>query len=172
MHGALPKGGPGAKPARSIVRVVARCAADAVDPDRTIVEVRIPTGRAHQIRIHMAYLGHPLVGDPLYVSGGQPRPAADALLADAPSTDAAAGVAEARPPLPRDCGYHLHAWRVELPHPTSGERVSFEAPPPPSLCAEPREDDEVVEAASKSKPPDRPEDHSDDGGKRKRDSKY
>jgi 23S rRNA pseudouridine1911/1915/1917 synthase len=53
VHGARPEGGDGAKPARSIVRVIARRPADGDQPDRSLVEVRIPTGRAHQIRIHM-----------------------------------------------------------------------------------------------------------------------
>ena len=41
-----------------------------------LAEVTIPTGRPHQIRIHMAAAGHPLVGDPIYVAGGLPGAAA------------------------------------------------------------------------------------------------
>ena len=73
VHGAVPGGGGGAKHALSLVRVVRRHKA----ARQTLVEVNIPTGRAHQIRIHMAFAGHPLVGDPLYVAGGVPRPPSD-----------------------------------------------------------------------------------------------
>lgn len=118
VHGARPDGGTGAKPARSIVRVLRRDAARG----RSLVEVQIPTGRPHQIRIHMAYAGHPLVDDPLYAAGGVP-------IAPPPGSDA-------RPALPRDAGYLLHAWRAELDHPTSGKRLVLLAPPPAELALE------------------------------------
>lgn len=76
----------------------------------TLVEVCIPTGRPHQIRIHMAAAGHPLVGDPLYVPGGKPGAA-----------------------LPGETGYHLHAWRLGLHHPRTGEPLALECAPPPPL---------------------------------------
>ena len=139
VHGAMPESGRGAKAALSLVRVVTRYAADACLPERSLVEVRIPTGRPHQIRIHMAYLGHPLLGDPLYAVGGLPRavPPPEATGGGAAESLSGAPDAkyEARPPLPRDGGYALHAWRVELPHPTSGELMSFCAPAPPLLRA-------------------------------------
>ena len=75
----------------------------------SLVEVRIETGRPHQIRIHMAACGHPLAGDPLYGPGGVPR--ADAL--------------------PGDLGYLLHATRLALPHPDTG--VTFEVGCEPPL---------------------------------------
>lgn len=78
----------------------------------TIVEATIPTGRPHQIRIHLAAAGHPLVGDPLYVVGGGPGP---------------------EPGLPGDGGYRLHAYRLALTHPTSGGRLDLECAPPPDL---------------------------------------
>jgi 23S rRNA pseudouridine1911/1915/1917 synthase len=78
----------------------------------TIVEATIPTGRPHQIRIHLAAAGHPLVGDPLYVVGGGPGPA---------------------PGLPGDGGYRLHAYRLVLAHPTSGVRLDLECAPPAGL---------------------------------------
>lgn len=81
-----------------------------VGPD-SVVEVDIETGRPHQIRIHLAWAGHPLVGDPLYGTGGQPR--ADAL--------------------PGDLGYTLHAWRLSFTHPSTGRRLDLEAPLPPML---------------------------------------
>ena len=83
------------KKSRSEVRVLERRAAAG-----TLVEVAIPTGRPHQIRIHLAAAGHPLVGEPLYAPGGQPRP---------PDRQ--------RPALPGDGGYHLHSTRLSLRHP-------------------------------------------------------
>lgn len=80
--------------------------------DQAVVEVRIPTGRPHQIRIHLAFAGHPLVGDPLYGPGGLPLP---------------------EPALPGDGGYHLHAWKVGLRHPATGEPVELECVPPMPL---------------------------------------
>lgn len=123
VAGAVPGGGGGAKHAHSIVKVLRRDEAG----QRTLVEVRIPTGRPHQIRIHMAYAGHPLVGDPLYDAGGVPK---TSLLV----VEGAEESGRERPPLPRDGGYLLHAWRASLPHPASGERMSFETPPPRALC--------------------------------------
>lgn len=80
----------------------------------TLCEVVIATGRPHQIRIHAAWAGHPLAGDPLYVAGGRPR-ALD-------------------PGLPGDGGYLLHACRLSVPHPVTGHRLDLIAPPPPALC--------------------------------------
>jgi len=95
------------KPAHSHVAVVGRRG------DHALVDVRITTGRPHQIRIHLAAAGHPLVGDPLYAVGGVPRPD--------------------RPALPGDGGYHLHAYQLHLAHPTSGAFLALEAPLPPAL---------------------------------------
>ncbi|HSA96314.1 MAG TPA: RluA family pseudouridine synthase, partial [Acidobacteriota bacterium] len=60
---------PGGRPSTSHVRVLRRFS----ERSASLVEVTIPTGRPHQIRIHLAYAGHPLVGDPLYRAGGLPR---------------------------------------------------------------------------------------------------
>jgi 23S rRNA pseudouridine1911/1915/1917 synthase len=78
----------------------------------TIVEATIPTGRPHQIRIHLAAAGCPLVGDPLYVAGG-------GLASD--------------PGLPGQGGYRLHAHRLALEHPATGGRLELECAPPPDL---------------------------------------
>lgn len=71
----------------------------------TLLECRLETGRTHQIRVHMAHIGHPLVGDPVYV----PRRCGHALL------DA----------FPRQA---LHAFRLGLVHPRSGQAMSWEVP--------------------------------------------
>jgi 23S rRNA pseudouridine1911/1915/1917 synthase len=70
--------------------------------DYTYLKLQLETGRTHQIRVHMAYIGHPLAGDPLY---GR------------------------RHTLPVD-GQALHAAVLGFTHPATGERLHFEAPPP------------------------------------------
>jgi 23S rRNA pseudouridine1911/1915/1917 synthase len=65
---------------------------------------RLETGRTHQIRVHLAAIGHPLLNDPLY------------------------GLSEARFELP---GQALHAWRLAFAHPRTGEAMDFRADPPP-----------------------------------------
>ena len=80
----------------------------------SLVECRPVTGRTHQIRVHMAHIGHALVGDPLY-SGRQWRSLADPQAGSACHK------------FPRQA---LHAWRLEFAHPVSKEVVTFEAPPP------------------------------------------
>ena len=93
------------KPAISHYRVMERF------PAHTLVQVRLETGRTHQIRVHMAYIHSPLVGDPLY--GGRlriPRAASPALR------DALSGFRRQA----------LHATRLEFIHPASGEAVSWE----------------------------------------------
>lgn len=98
------------KASRSEARVLERRAGDG---GQTLFEVDIPTGRPHQIRIHLASVGHPLVSDPLYAPGGLPR-------ADLPG-------------LPGDGGYLLHAARLAFSHPLTGERLALHAPLPPEL---------------------------------------
>lgn len=104
----------GGRSASSHVRVLERRLGDG-EPPTALVEVEIETGRPHQIRIHLAYAGHPLAGDPLFGAGGRPLPGTRAL--------------------PGDPGYRLHALRLELDHPLDGRRLAIECAPPPMLRA-------------------------------------
>ncbi len=72
----------------------------------TIVRCRLRTGRTHQIRVHMEYLGYPLVGDPKY----SPMKTPFAI-----------------------CGQALHSQTLEFTHPRTGERLRFEAPLPEDM---------------------------------------
>jgi len=92
---------PGAVPARTLVDVVA------AGPAASLVRATLVTGRTHQIRIHLADAGHPLLGDRVY--GGD--------------------VADATPRL------MLHAWRLSFVHPNSHAPVAFDAPPPGDFVA-------------------------------------
>ncbi len=69
----------------------------------TLIEARLTTGRTHQIRVHMASLGHPVLGDPLYGSRKSPYPVSGGQL--------------------------LHAFRLGFVHPTTGENMLFEEKP-------------------------------------------
>lgn len=84
----------------------------------TVIECRLETGRTHQIRVHMAHIGHGLVGDPLYGGGIRLPPGAGPEL-----------VAALR-------GFRrqaLHAERLAFVHPVSGESMVFEAERPPDM---------------------------------------
>ncbi|RAM48228.1 MAG: RluA family pseudouridine synthase [Hapalosiphonaceae cyanobacterium JJU2] len=73
----------------------------------TLMHFQLETGRTHQIRVHSAHIGHPIIGDPVYSSGRS------------------VGVN-----LP---GQALHAWRLRLQHPVSGEWIEATAPIPQTL---------------------------------------
>jgi 23S rRNA pseudouridine1911/1915/1917 synthase len=81
----------------------------------TLVRVQLETGRTHQIRVHLAHIGHPVVGDPVY--GGRRRIPAGVAPA----------VREAMSSFGRQA---LHAARLTLTHPTTGREISFESPLP------------------------------------------
>ncbi len=70
-----------------------------------LIEARLNTGRTHQIRVHMASIGHPVLGDPVY--GAK------------------------RPSLRVEGGQLLHAYRIGFVHPTTGREMLFEAEPEP-----------------------------------------
>ena len=92
----------GGRPARTHYRVLDRYA------EVTLVECKLETGRTHQVRVHLAAIGHPVVGDARY--GG------------------------ARATLPVERPF-LHAAQLAFDHPTTGERCRFESPLPPDLEA-------------------------------------
>ena len=79
----------------------------ALEPLRgaTLIEARLTTGRTHQIRVHMASIGHPVLGDPVY----GPK----------------------KSPYPVEGGQLLHAFRLGFTHPRTGEDMLFEADPEP-----------------------------------------
>lgn len=83
----------------------------------TLVEVEIKTGRTHQIRVHLAYIKHPVVGDEIY-NGGRDNTIRDVKIRKAISN------------LGR---FFLHAERLEFYHPTTGERLLFQSPLPTEL---------------------------------------
>ncbi len=105
VHAAKPDG----RPSESELIRLAVAGENTCAP-KSVVLVRIATGRPHQIRIHLASIGHPLAGDPLFLPGGHPAPDSTAV--------------------PGDCGYLLHAWRLEFRHPETERIVELEAPLP------------------------------------------
>jgi 23S rRNA pseudouridine1911/1915/1917 synthase len=83
----------------------------------TLLDVELKTGRTHQIRVHLAWLHHPVVGDETY-GGGRDNNIQDARLRS----------------MVRNLGQHfLHAQRLAFTHPKTGERVEFEAHLPDKL---------------------------------------
>lgn len=98
----------GGKASKSWAKVIGR------SEHTTTFAVHLHSGRPHQIRIHLASIGHPLVGDPLYGIGGRP-------LAELPG-------------LPGDGGYLLHAEHLRFSHPVTGEMMQLTAPLPAGFC--------------------------------------
>ncbi len=97
---------PSGKPSKSLAKVISR-SIEYASNGTTTFEVSPHSGRPHQIRIHLASIGHPLVGDPLYGATGQPL--------------------ENLPGLPGDGGYFLHAQYLIFRHPFTGEQMTLEA---------------------------------------------
>jgi 23S rRNA pseudouridine1911/1915/1917 synthase len=82
-------------------------------PAASLIECRLETGRTHQIRVHLAHVGHPVIGDPVYGTGFRTKsarlpPAAQAALAA----------------LERQA---LHAYLLTVEHPTTGEKLEFQS---------------------------------------------
>ena len=116
--------------------------------DATLLEVSILTGRPHQIRIHLAAYGYPLLGDPLYGVGGVPF----GEVREAEGAGEARGSEGARDRIsseiqhstskiavPGDCGYWLHAYRLGFTHPRTGKWMDITAPAPSILMCGYRE---------------------------------
>jgi 23S rRNA pseudouridine1911/1915/1917 synthase len=121
IHAAATKG----KPSLSHVTVLERRA------DSFLCDVRIATGRPHQIRIHLSAAGYPLKGDPLYAVGGLPAPETRAL--------------------PGDPGYHLHSAELSFTHPRTGRALIIECEPPRLLrfYADPPENSALLDQEGK-----------------------
>jgi len=85
----------------------------------TLVACRLETGRTHQIRVHMASIGHPLLGDPVYGAGFK--------------TKAAHLTEDSRAALSALGRQALHAAGLGFEHPITGERLGFESPLPPDM---------------------------------------
>lgn len=109
---------PMGKPAVTHYRIMERFRA------HTRLRLRLESGRTHQIRVHMAYISHPLIGDPLY--GGRPRPPKGASE-------------EFMQVLRRFDRQALHATMLRLVHPITGEQMEWHAPIPQDMV-------ELVEA--------------------------
>jgi 23S rRNA pseudouridine1911/1915/1917 synthase len=95
---------PGGKPAITDYEVLA------TDPSNgsTLVLCHLHTGRTHQIRVHLAHIATPLLGDPIYAKPARQKVQPGRLM--------------------------LHAWQLGLTHPRTGARLAFEAPIPPEFA--------------------------------------
>ena len=92
--------------------------------DAALLELRLHTGRQHQIRLHLEKLGHPLIGEKVYARTQDSRPR---------TQDSRPRTQDSRPrthdPGPKTRNM-LHAWQLSFPHPLTGTRISVEAPLP------------------------------------------
>ena len=87
-------------------------------PKHARLEVRLETGRTHQIRVHLTHVGYPIVGDATYGGRG------------ARAREAASGVPDTVATFPRQA---LHATRLSLEHPVSGQTLAVESAPAPDM---------------------------------------
>jgi 23S rRNA pseudouridine1911/1915/1917 synthase len=90
-------------------------------PVASLVTCTLETGRTHQIRVHLAHIGHPILGDETYGTGFKTK---SALLPE-PARDVLAGLGRQA----------LHAYLLGFEHPETGEFVEFKSPLPTDLAA-------------------------------------
>ncbi|MCL5104800.1 MAG: RluA family pseudouridine synthase [Armatimonadetes bacterium] len=91
--------------------------------DFTLLEAKLDTGRTHQIRVHCSFIGHPVVGDPVY--GGTKRAI--------PSSYSKIEHRELSSHIEQLHGQALHAYSLSFDHPVTGKRLSFNAPIPSDM---------------------------------------
>lgn len=115
------KRGEGGREAITHYQVVESYGASGRPPVATLIECRLETGRTHQIRVHLAAIGHPVIGDRTYGAGFATKVA---LLPEPARTLAA--------DFPRQA---LHAYLLGFEHPVSGEEMHFESPIPADMAA-------------------------------------
>ena len=87
----------------------------------SLISCRLETGRTHQIRVHLAHIGHPILGDAVYGAGFKSKAA---QLSD-----------DGRAALARLGRQALHAAKLGFIHPITGEELLFQAPPPDDLSS-------------------------------------
>jgi 23S rRNA pseudouridine1911/1915/1917 synthase len=109
----------GGREAITHYRVEERYGAKGKPTVASLIECRLETGRTHQIRVHLASIGHPVIGDRTYGSGFATKPA----LLPEPARSLAAG-------FPRQA---LHAYLLGFEHPVSHEEMAFESPLPADI---------------------------------------
>ncbi len=90
----------------------------------TLLELTLKTGRTHQIRVHCATMGNPIIGDEVYCSRKRLKNAVSILSGESSSK------VDALKAVPRQM---LHAWRLGLTHPHTGEIMTFESPIPEDM---------------------------------------
>ncbi len=90
----------------------------------TLIEASLRTGRTHQIRVHCAHIGHPVVNDPVY--GGKRQTPARFSLEEKSVFEQLASVL---------AGQALHAYKLSFVHPRTGELLNFECPLPNDISA-------------------------------------
>ena len=121
------------RPARTRYRVL-ETFGNAEKPFASLIECRLETGRTHQIRVHLAHIGHPLIGDRAYGRARQPP---------RPKTEAEEAAYEAVAEFPRQA---LHAGVLGFFHPTRQTKLRFESPWPADFST-------LVSALRALKPP-------------------